>query len=91
MSRLKQVKFYLATEQYEKLKEIADQQGLSVPALVKGVVLGQLGEAEYGDLVSRVRELERKYEQLAKEVGRMERDLALLALQRRGAAGVERK
>ena len=79
MSRLKQVKFYLSEKQYEKLRRIAEQQGLSVPALVKSIILEYLGEAEYGDLVSRVKELERKYEQLAREVGRIERDLALLA------------
>lgn len=79
MGRLKQVKFYLGEEQYEKLRKIAEQQGLSVPALVKSIVLEYLGEAEYGDLVYRIKELERKYEQLAREVGRIERDLALLA------------
>ncbi len=79
MSKLKQVKFYLGEEQYEKLKKIAEQQGLSVPALVKSIVLEYLGETEYGDLVSRIKELERKYEQLAREVGRIEKDLALLS------------
>jgi len=79
MTKLKQVKFYLSEEQYEKLRRVAEQQGLSVPALVKSIILEYLGEAEYGDLVSRVKELERKYEQLAREVGRIERDLALLA------------
>ncbi|RLF18325.1 MAG: hypothetical protein DRZ82_08510, partial [Thermoprotei archaeon] len=47
-SKLKQVKFYLNKEQYEKLEEIAEQQGLSVPALVKSMVLELLGEIEYG-------------------------------------------
>jgi len=78
-SKLKQVKFYLNKEQYEKLEEIAEQQGLSVPALVKSMVLELLGEIEYGDLITRVKELEKKYEQLAREVGRIEKDLALLA------------
>ncbi len=72
MARLKQVKFYLGEEQYEKLRKIAEQQGLSVPALVKSIVLEYLGEAEYGDLVHRIEELERKYEQLAREVGRID-------------------
>ena len=79
MGRLRQVKFYLGEEQYEKLRKIAEQQGLSVSALVKSVILEYLGEVEYGDLARRVMELERKYEQLAREVGRIERDLALLA------------
>jgi len=38
-----------------------------------------LGEIEYGDIITRVKELEKKYEQLAREVGRIEKDLALLA------------
>ncbi|MEM4971030.1 MAG: hypothetical protein QXE01_07255 [Sulfolobales archaeon] len=78
MSGLKQVKFYLSVEQYEKLKKLAEHQGLSAPALVKKIVLEYLGEVEYGDLVSRIKNLEEKYEQLAKEVGRIEKDLALL-------------
>ena len=79
MARSKQVKFYLEGEHYEKLRRMAEQQGLSVPALVKSLVLEYIGVVEYGDLVARVRELERKYEQLAREVGRIEKDLALLA------------
>ncbi len=79
MSRLKQVKFYLSEEQYGKLRKIAEQQGLSVPALVKRLVLEFIGEAEYGDLITRIKELEKKYEQLAREVGRIEKDLVLLA------------
>jgi len=82
-SKLKQVKFYLTNEQYEKLKRIAEQQGLSVPALVKALVLDFLGEATYGNLIARIKELEAKYEQLAREVGRIEKDLALL-VRRRG-------
>jgi len=79
VSRLKQVKFYLSEEQYGKLRKIAEQQGLSVPALVKRLVLEFIGEAEYGDLITRIKELEKKYEQLAREVGRIEKDLVLLA------------
>ena len=79
VSRLKQVKFYLSEEQYEKLRRIAEQQGLSVPALVKSLVLEFIGEAEYGDLVTHIKELEKKYEQLAREIGRIEKDLILLA------------
>ena len=78
MPRTKQVKFYLGIESYEKLKRIAEQQSLTVPSLVKSLVLEFLGEAGDGDLVSRVKELEAKYEQLAREVGRIEKDLALL-------------
>ncbi len=82
VGRLKQVKFYLSEEQYGKLRRIAEEQGLSVPALVKSLVLEFIGEAEYGDLVTRIRDLEEKYEQLAREVGRIEKDLVLLAKRR---------
>ena len=78
MGKLKQVKFYLTEEQYEKLRKLAEQQGLTAPALVKSIILEFLGEVEYGDIISRIKELEKKYEQLAKEVGRIEKDLALL-------------
>ncbi len=76
--RLKQVKFYLTVEQYEKLQSIANDLGLTVPSLVKQLVLEFLGEADYGNLVARIRDLEAKYEQLAKEVGRIEKDLAIV-------------
>ncbi|MCD6300644.1 MAG: ribbon-helix-helix protein, CopG family [Staphylothermus sp.] len=74
----KQVKFYLEPELYAKLKRLAEEQGVSVPQLVKSLVLEYLGEIGDGDIASKVRELEEKYEQLAKELGRMEKDLALL-------------
>lgn len=74
----KQVKFYLEPELYERLRRVAEEQGVSVPALVKGLVLEFLGEAGDGDLVSRVSELEAKCEQLARELGRVEKDLAML-------------
>ena len=74
----KQVKFYIEPELYEKLRRLAEEQGISVPQLVRGLVLEYLGEAGEGDLARRLRELEEKYEQLARELGRMEKDLALL-------------
>ena len=49
-----------------------------MPALVKSLVLDFLGEAGDGNLASRVRELEAKYEQLARELGRVEKDLAMI-------------
>ncbi len=76
--KLKQIKFYLTMEQYERLKSIADSQGLTVPSLVKQLVLEFIGEVNYGDLIARIRDLETKYEQLAKEIGRMEKDLAIV-------------
>lgn len=77
-SKWKQVKIYLTVDQYGKLKSLAEQQGLTVPSLVKSVVLEFLGESEDGDIVSRLRFLEARYEQLASEVGRIEKDLVLL-------------
>lgn len=74
----KQVKFYLEPELYEKLASIAKEQGISVPALVRSLVLEFLGEAKDGNLASRVSELEVKYEQLARELGRVEKDLAMI-------------
>jgi len=79
IGRLKQVKIYLDDTQYEKLRKIAEQQGLSAPALVKSLVLEFLGEVEYGDLVTRIKDLEKKYAQLSQEIRRIERDLILLA------------
>lgn len=80
---LKQIKFYVSDEEYEKLKKLAAEVGLSVPMLTKQAVfekfnlggssatsLGRLGELE-----ERVKLLEKKYEQLGIEVGRIERDL----------------
>lgn len=74
----KQVKFYLDQELYDRLRRLAEEQGSTVPQLVRSLVLDYLGEAGEGNMVSRLRELEEKYEQLAKELGRVEKDLALL-------------
>ena len=74
----RQVKFYLEQELYERLRELAGEQGTTVPQLVRSLVLEYLGEAGEGNLASRVIELEERYEQLAKELGRVEKDLALL-------------
>lgn len=74
----KQVKFYLEQELYDRLRKLADEQGTTVPQLVRSLVLEYLDEARDGNLASRVRELEKKYEQMAKELGRVEKDLALL-------------
>ena len=74
----KQVKFYLEQELYDRLRKLAEEQSITVPQLVRGLVLEYLGEARDGNLASRVKELEEKYEQLAKELGRVEKDLALL-------------
>ncbi len=77
-SKWKQVKFYLKPEQYEKLKKLAEQQNLTVPSFVKNLVLEILGEAEYGDIISQLKRLEAKYEQLAHEIGRIEKELVQL-------------
>jgi len=72
---VKQVKFYLDEERYEKLRKLAEEQGLTVPAYVKRLVLRVLGELEPG-LEEVVRYLKQRDEQLRKEVGRIEIDLA---------------
>jgi hypothetical protein len=75
---MKQVKFYIDDERYEKLKRMAEEQKLSVPAYVKGLVLRTLGEEEPG-LEERVKYLMRRQEQITKEVGRIGVDLIDLA------------
>jgi len=72
---VKQVKFYVDEERYEKLKRLAEEQGLSVSAYVKNLVLKALGELE-PDVEETVRYLEERMEQLGKEVGRIGIDLA---------------
>jgi len=72
---MKQVKFYIDEEHYEKLRKLADEQGLSVPAYVKNLVLKALGELEPG-IEETVKYLEERTEQLGKEVGRIGIDLA---------------
>ncbi|MFZ8791553.1 MAG: ribbon-helix-helix domain-containing protein [Thermosphaera aggregans] len=72
---MKQVKFYINEEHYEKLRKLAEEQGLSVPAYVKNLVLKALGELEPG-IEETVKYLEERTEQLGKEVGRIGIDLA---------------
>jgi uncharacterized protein (DUF302 family) len=72
---MKQVKFYIDEERYEKLRKLAEEQGLSVPAYVKNLVLKVLGELEPG-IEETVKYLEERMEQLGKEVGRIGIDLA---------------
>lgn len=74
----KQVKFYLEQELYDKLRKLAEEQGTTIPQLARSLVLEYLGEVRDSNLASRVGELEEKYKQLAKELGRVEKDLALL-------------
>jgi len=78
MKTTKQIKFYLEPELYEKLESIAREQNTTIPKLVKGLVLEMLGEAEGANLVKKVKELEAKVEQMGKEMGRMEFDIAML-------------
>jgi hypothetical protein len=74
---MKQVKFYIDEERYEKLKKLADEQGLSVPSYVKNLVLRVLGEFE-GKVEDKIKYLIQRKEQLEKEVGRIGVELALL-------------
>ena len=75
----KQVKFYLEQELYEKLRRLAEEQSITVPQLVMSLVLDYLGETRDSNLALRLKELEEKYEQLARELGRVEKELAILA------------
>lgn len=74
-----QVKFYLSPEQYEKLKANAAEQGLTIPAVVKRLTLEYLGETNGGGFLARYKELESKQKQLATEMGRLERDHAIIS------------
>ena len=74
MPKKRQIKFYLEPELYERLQKLAQEQGMSAPALVKRVIVGYLGEVGEGDLASRVADLEKKYEQVARELGRFQMD-----------------
>lgn len=64
----------------KNLKRIAEGgKGVSVPKVIVNIIVENLGdEGGQGVLAERVKELEAKYKQLFIEVGRMERDLALL-------------
>ncbi len=77
-TKLKQIKFYLEPELYERLANIAKEQSTTVPRLVKGLVLEALGETENVNLAERVKKLEAKVERMGKEMGRMEWDIAML-------------
>jgi sugar phosphate isomerase/epimerase len=74
----RQVKFYIDDEHYEQLRRLAEERGLTVPALVKGLVLEALSgeERELEEVVGR---LEERVAQLTREVGRLGVELALLA------------
>jgi predicted DNA-binding protein len=72
---VKQVKFYVDEEHYEKLRKLAEEQGLSVPAYVKNLVLKAIGELEPG-IEETVKYLEERTEQLGKEIGQIGIDLA---------------
>jgi hypothetical protein len=78
MTSLRQVKFYIDEEHYEKLKKLAEERRLSVPAYVKNLVLRALGELEPG-LEEKVKYLVQREEQLGKEIGRIGVELTLLA------------
>lgn len=77
--RKKAVKVYIEEKYYEKLREIAEKEGLTVPKVIAKIIAESLGgEGEGKTLADRVKDLEEKYEQLVREVGRIEKDLALL-------------
>ena len=77
---MRQVKFYIDEEHYEELKKLAQEQGLTVPAYVKRLVLKQLGEME-GGIEENIKYLLQRHEQMKKELGRI--GLDLIKLQKR--------
>ncbi|MBI2938539.1 MAG: hypothetical protein HYY22_10060 [Thaumarchaeota archaeon] len=93
--KLPQIKFYLTKEQYEKLKVIAKEQGLSIPGVAKRLTLEYLGEIDNTGLVAhiskleaQIKDLETRDKQMANELGRLERDYATLI---RNVKEIERK
>ncbi|ABL78360.1 hypothetical protein [Thermofilum pendens] len=74
--RYRQVKFNLKEEEYAKLESLAKEIGTTPAALAKKIVLEHLGLDESVTLIERVRTLEERYERMAKELGRIEKDLA---------------
>lgn len=72
----KAVKIYVEEKYYERLKKIAEEEGLTVPKVIAKIIAESLEDGE--TLADRVKDLEAKYDQLAREVGRIEKDLALL-------------
>ena len=72
----KAVKIYVEEKYYERLKKIAEEEGLTVPKVIAKIIAESLEDGE--TLEDRVKDLEAKYDQLAREVGRIEKDLALL-------------
>ena len=74
-----QIKFYFTQKHYAKLKEMAHDQGLSIPAVSKRLTLEYIGEPGSKSLLVRYKELEARESQLATEVGRLERDYAIMS------------
>jgi len=85
--RYRQVKFTLKEEEYARLESLAKELGMTPTALAKRMVLEELGLTEGASIVEKVRELEEKYERIAKEVGRIEMDLAYVMRIIRGKRG----
>ncbi len=86
----RQVKFYLSEEEYNTLRKRAEELGITVPALVKDVVLESIGKTSYRSIISRIDDLEKKYNQLAEEVGRIEQKLAVLKKRLKEGSAYER-
>lgn len=74
--RYRQVKFNLKEEEYARLESLARELGMTPTALAKKIVLEYLGLDEAVSLAEKVRELDKKYERIARELKRIEKDLA---------------
>jgi len=84
--RYRQVKFNLKEEEYARLESLARELGMTPTALAKEIVLEYLGLDETVSLAEKVRELDKKYERMARELRRIEKDLAYIMR----TVGVER-
>jgi predicted nucleic acid-binding Zn-ribbon protein len=74
----KQVKFYIDEESYERLRKVAEERGMSVPAFVKSLVLQFLGGTT-SSIDESIKYLMQREDQLTKEVGRIGVELSLLS------------
>ena len=75
---LKQVKFYIDEESYERLRRVAKERGVTVSELVESIVHQFLGDTA-PSIDESIRFLMRREDQLTREVGRIGIELSLLS------------
>jgi len=76
--KYRQIKFNLKEKEYARLESLAKELGMTPTALAKRIVLEYLGLDESVSLAEMVRELGEKYKRMARELRRIEKDLAFV-------------